>query len=390
MMKPSQLKIVLSEIILKTEITPLVWGSRGIGKSQICSSLTSYLEKITEKPWGLVDLRISTQEISDLTGIPRPWSWKALNKKTGKEAVITETEWSVPSWFPTAEKIAQPDRGLPENGIIFLDEINRGGHQETQAIFQFVLDRRIHTHQLAPGWKIIAAANPPTEEYLVNEFDSALLDRFIHLHLKSDAEDWLSWANSEEGRIDQAVIRFIDTYPEMLYELSDEEKDWTPVIKSSPRSWEGVNTLLQNCQFPPSVAVEIFAGLVGQIRAVTFWEYMNKEYYKPIKAYELMENYQLCRERLLEILAAHRMDQINIIMQDLIELCRKTPDKFRVESFYHFFLDLPDDMKVTLIHSLIDQAQIYQQMNEHGGLLTEIGRIIRELNDEREVVTLPC
>ena len=234
-LRPGQLKAVLSEVILKTEITPLIWGSRGIGKSQIVFALTGDLKKKTGQPWGFVDLRISTQEISDLTGIPKAFSWKAVDVETGREAVITETDWSVPVWFPTVEKVARRERGIPENGIIFLDEINRGGQQETQAIFQFVLDRRIHTHVLAPGWKIAAAANPPTEEYLVNEFDAALLDRFLQLILKPSAADWLEWAQSAEGRICDVIARFIKTHPEMLDEVSEAERSWSPAVTSSPR-----------------------------------------------------------------------------------------------------------------------------------------------------------
>lgn len=381
-MKPAQLKLVLSEIVLKTSITPLVWGSRGIGKSQICASLTRHLAESTGKPWGLVDLRLSTQEISDLTGIPRPWTWKAVNKNTGEDAVIMETDWSVPIWFPTVEKIAQKTRNIPENGIIFLDEINRGGHQETQAIFQFVLDRRIHTHQLAPGWRIVAAANPPTEEYLVNEFDSALLDRFIHLNLKPDSQDWLEWA-SAGGGISPAITSFIDTYPQMLYEISEEEQNWSPIIKSSPRSWEGVNTILKYCQLPAEVEAEVLAGLIGHIPAVTFREFFTKEYSKPLKAADIMENYGKYRDSLLKVLADQRLDQLNIIIQDLIQLCTKSPERFQVENFYLFFLDLPDDLKVTLVHSLLENEVVYGLMNNHSGLLGEISRIMNELGQNQ-------
>lgn len=383
-MKPAQLKLVLSEVILHTNLTPLVWGSRGIGKSQICASLTRHLAEVTGKPWGLVDLRISTQELADLTGIPRPWSWKAVNRLTGEEEVITETDWSVPIWFPTLAKIEIKERRIPEHGIIFLDEINRGGHQETQAIFQFVLDRRIHTHQLASGWKIVAAANPPTEEYLVNEFDAALLDRFIHLNLKPDSRDWLEWANSQEGNISSAITGFIDAYPDMLCELSEGELNWSPVVKSSPRSWEGVNTILKHCRLPAEVEAEVLAGLIGNIPAVTFREFIQKEYSRPLKAAEIMEGYPACRESLLKLLAQQRMDVLNMITQDLIQYCGKNPEIFQVENFYLFFLDLPDDLKVVLVHSLLENEVVYGLMNNHSGLLAEISRIMNELGDKEQ------
>jgi len=374
---------VLGELILKTTITPLIWGSRGIGKSQIVFSLTKELKKSTGKPWGIVDLRISTQEISDLTGIPKAFSWKAVDVGTGREAVITETDWSVPVWFPTAEKIAQKERNIPENGIIFLDEINRGGQQETQAIFQFVLDRRIHTHVLAPGWKIIAAANPPTEEYLVNEFDAALLDRFLQLTLKPCASDWLEWAGSAEGNICDVIARFINTYPEMLYEISEAEHGWSPTVTSSPRAWENVNTVMKNCILPPEVETEVYMGLIGNAAAITFMEYLKNEYEKPVRAMDIMKDYLAVQEKIKKISAANRIDALNITMQDVIDLAKNKPGDFNIDNFYLFLMDLRNDLKVTLVHAMVGNDKIYQLMNEHEGLFAELRRIMHEAGKEQ-------
>lgn len=385
-MKAEHLKHVLREIILKTNITPLIWGSRGIGKSQIVAALSKELEEITGKPWGLVDLRISTQEISDLTGIPRAFTWKAVDVNSGKEAVITETDWSVPSWFPTVEKIMQKERNIPENGIVFLDEINRGGQQETQAIFQFVLDRRIHTHVLAPGWKIIAAANPPTEEYLVNEFDAALLDRFLQLILKPDADEWLVWARSPQGDISETITRFISTHPDMLCQISETEHSWSPAITSSPRSWEAVDTIMKNCKLPPEVETEVYAGLVGNIPAVTFMEFVRNEYERPVQAAEIMENYLSVRARIRKICDENRIDQLNMTIQDVIKFAQMRPQNFNVENFYRFFLDLRNDLKVTLVHALLEIKEIYAMMTSHDGLVMEITRIMSEV-EQQEMAT---
>lgn len=381
-MKASDLKKVLGEVILKTNITPLIWGSRGIGKSQLISSLAKELEIRTDKAWGLVDLRISTQEISDLTGLPKAFTWKARDMKTGRETVITETNWSVPLWFPTLEKISQQERGIPENGIIFLDEINRGGHQETQAIFQFVLDRRIHTHSLAPGWKIAAAANPPTEEYLVNEFDISLLDRFLQLVLKPDAQDWLEWAKSREGRVAERVTRFIFTRPEMLCEISESEHSWSPPVSSSPRSWEAVSTIMENCQIPSELEAEVYAGLVGSIPAVSFTDFLKKEYERPVQALQIMKDYPRVREIVKAACEAKRIDQLNITMQDIITLARTKPTEFNMDNFFSFIMDLDSDLKVTLVHSLMEIKEIQPVLNNHEELFNEIIRIMEEVDKQ--------
>lgn len=384
-MKASDLKQVLSEVILKTNITPLIWGSRGIGKSQLIASLAKDLETITGKAWGLVDLRISTQEISDLTGLPKAFTWNARDLKTGRETIVTETDWSVPLWFPTIEKISQKERAIPENGIIFLDEINRGGHQETQAIFQFVLDKRIHTHVLAPGWKIAAAANPPTEEYLVNEFDISLLDRFLQLFLKPDAGDWLDWAASHQGGIADRVTRFIYTRPEMLCEMSESENSWSPPVSSSPRSWEAVSTIMEKCRIPSELEAEVYAGLIGSIPAVTFMDFLKKEYEKPVQALQIMKNYPQVREVIKAACEAKRIDQLNITMQDIIALARTKPGEFNMENFFSFLMDLESDLKVTLIHALMEVKEIQPLLNNNDELFTEVIRIMEEVDSQTVV-----
>lgn len=384
-MKASDLKKVLSEVILNTNITPLIWGSRGIGKSQLISSLTKELEMNTGDVWGLVDLRISTQEISDLTGLPKAFTWKARDMRTGQESVITETDWSVPLWFPTIEKIDHKERGIPKNGIIFLDEINRGGHQETQAIFQFVLDRRIHTHNLAPGWKIAAAANPPTEEYLVNEFDISLLDRFLQLVLKPDPQDWLDWAHSHKGRIAEGVARFIFTRPEMLCQMSESEHSWSPPVSSSPRSWEAVSTIMEKCRIPLELEAEVYAGLIGSIPAVTFTDYLKKEYERPVQALQIMRDYPRVREVVKAACEEKRIDQLNITLQDIITLAKTKPDEFNMENFFNFIMDLDSDLKVTLIHSLMEIKEIQPILNNHDELFTEIIRIMEEVDKQAAV-----
>ena len=386
-MRPTHLKHVLREIVLKTNITPLIWGSRGIGKSQIVYELSKNLGKVTGQPWGFVDLRISTQEISDLTGIPRAYTWKAVHADTGREAVITETDWSVPVWFPTAEKIAQKGRDVPANGIIFLDEINRGGPQETQAIFQFVLDRRIHTHVLAPGWKIVAAANPPTEEYLVNEFDAALLDRFLQLTLKPSTADWLEWAASPDGDICAVVARFIDTHPEMLCEISETEHSWSPVVTSSPRAWEIVNTIMKKCRLSPEVVTEVYTGLVGNAAAIALVEFLKNEYEKPVQGWEIMKNYPEVQEKVRKICEKNRLDVLNIIMQDVIKLANTKPEDFNVQNFYLFLMDLRNDLKVTLVHALSGNDKVYPLMNGHEELFSEITRILHETEKEQQAAT---
>ncbi|HHV71541.1 MAG TPA: hypothetical protein GXX38_02870, partial [Clostridia bacterium] len=111
-------KIVLKEILKKTDITPFLWGERGIGKSQCVYQVAQELSADGEK-WDVIELRIGQMEVGDLIGVPKVEKGRTI--------------WARPEWFPTTGK-----------GIIFLDEPNRDNAGDvTQAIFQLVLDKRL-------------------------------------------------------------------------------------------------------------------------------------------------------------------------------------------------------------------------------------------------------
>ena len=205
-MKPNELKQALT-ITYKANIPTLVWGDAGLGKSEIIKQLGKELGV------PVVDLRLATQEVGDLTGVPY------YNPMTGF------TEWGKPSWWHHFE-------GQPE-AILFLDELNRGTKEVLQAVYQLVLDRRLHTHQLPDQVRIFAAANPPEGDYDTGTLDTALHTRFTHLKLDTDPTQWLDNCASS---IHEAVLGYIAASPASLAELNT-SFDVGKVARYTSRTW---------------------------------------------------------------------------------------------------------------------------------------------------------
>src|SRR5512137_1126493 len=184
-MNVEQMKTVLAEILIKTDLTPCVVGHRGVGKSagiiQVCRELGRRYHP----------LRLGQMEVGDLVGIPY---------RDG-----TVMHWSRPSWWP-------------EDGdgdtIVHCDELNRAQQEDTlQAIFQFVEPpvegeaRALHTHRLAPQHKVVVTINPPDGSYQVATLDRALIDRMVMLYVESDFNCWSRYA--AERSLDDAVRQFL-------------------------------------------------------------------------------------------------------------------------------------------------------------------------------------
>ena len=74
-------KKVVKQACIK-KVTPMLWGKAGIGKSEVVVSVakemakdkgiefTTDYDKFDGNHFGLVDLRLGTQEVGDLIGIP--------------------------------------------------------------------------------------------------------------------------------------------------------------------------------------------------------------------------------------------------------------------------------------------------------------------------------
>jgi len=327
-------------------LTPILWGKAGIGKSQLVKQIaeeharennlefTNNPINFDEKHFGFVDLRLGQMEVGDLIGMPN----------IGKDG---RTEWASPSWYPRNEN---------SRGIIFVDELNRGRLDVIQAIFQLVWDRRIHTHALPKGWKIVSACNPSGGEYFVNELDEALLDRFIHIKLNPEVKEWVEWAKDKErGNINVGVTDFIEKYPEML---GNENHDIPLNIKPNPRSWEVISKILTN--LPENLWLEVAIGILGNECAIPYIENLRKNIEKPIRAEDILQNYKEYKKVIKSYGKKDnaRFDLLKISCDDIERILKKdyvSKDLSENEekNLVDFLKDLPSDLSFAVIKALV-------------------------------------
>ncbi|MBN1606670.1 MAG: hypothetical protein JW940_08550, partial [Polyangiaceae bacterium] len=96
---------------------------------------------------------------------------------------------------------------------------------------------------------------------------SALANRFCHIEVEAELEDWVAWARTEGLHPD--VIGFVRFEPHLLFQLSgDTERGWP-----SPRSWERVSLELEHAVrlgLDDASLALIVQGLVGPAAATEF------------------------------------------------------------------------------------------------------------------------
>jgi hypothetical protein len=332
-MNVEQMKLVLKEILVKTDLTPCVVGHRGVGKTagvvQVCREISRRY----------VPLRLGQMEVGDLVGIPY------------REGEIMR--WSRPSWWPTAED---------EETVIHCDELNRAQQEDTlQAIFQFVEPpvegqwRALHRHRLSPKHKVAVSINPPDGTYQVATLDRALLDRMVMLYVETDYQCWTRYA--KQRQLDAGVQEFLAGTPHLL---AKQGSALDMQMEPTERAWEMVSILRKNCRFSQDLEMEVYAGIVGKEAAIMFLRWCAEHRERPVPARQILDSWDAVAQRV----ADQRDDLQAVTMSDMVTTLEIAPDlePDQEQNLVNYIGVLPRDMRFGLVKSLVKIPHVAQAL----------------------------
>jgi MoxR-like ATPase len=243
----------ITRILLQQRDVPIyIWGLPGIGKSDVVKQAGGILSK------PVTDVRLSLMDPTDLRGIPM--------------IVNGEAQWMKPGFLPKEE-----------GSILFFDELNHAAPSVQSAAFQIILDGRIGEHVLPKDTMRLAAGNKKANGMLGYDLPLPLKNRFIHIEMRHDLDDWLEWA--EENDVDERVLAFIRAKSEMLMQVPASEKITTTYGFPTPRSWAFVSNILKGLTFARNVDIlrPMIDGAIGPVASATFMAYLRmlEEYHTP-------------------------------------------------------------------------------------------------------------
>lgn len=249
-MTPSQVAAQIP-VLMSAGLSIYLHGPTGIGKSTVVADYCKAHDL------ELKDVRASQLDPVDARGIP-----------------IANHEKGVTSWLP-------PDF-LPREGkgILFLDELNRANQDTQSALYQLILEGRLGDYIKPDSWSIIAAGNRDIDGCMVQPMSRALKNRFIHLEMESNYDDWHKWAHG--NGINERVIAFMKHRPLALDEANqavrDDKGDKMNMIRNAnafatPRSWEFASRILDKAipaGFGLTDCFDMLQGTIGEGMATEF------------------------------------------------------------------------------------------------------------------------
>mgnify|MGYP001050638099 CR=1 FL=1 len=218
-----------------------MWGPPGVGKSDIIHQLGNEMNA------AVIDIRLSLWEPTDIKGIPF------------YDPASSTMKWGSPSELPNEEFAAQ----YP-NVILFLDEMNSAAPSVQAAAYQLILNRRVGQYRLPDNVLIVAAGNRDGDKGVTYRMPAPLANRFMHIEVKVDFDDWCEWAIS--NKVHKDVVGYLTFSKGDLYDF--DPKSGSRAF-ATPRSWSFVSELLYS-KASDDVLLDLVAGTVGEGLALKF------------------------------------------------------------------------------------------------------------------------
>ncbi len=215
-----------------------LWGPPGIGKSDIVKQIGEDADR------EVIDVRLALWEPTDIKGIPY------YNADLGKMV-----------WAPPAELPVDED----STALIFLDELNSAPPAVQAAAYQLILNRRVGTYVLPKGVDIVAAGNREGDRGVTYRMPAPLANRFVHLEMKVDFDDFQDWATLNKVHPD--VVGYVGFAKQDLYDFDPKSSS---KAFATPRSWVFVSDLLDDDDTDLDTLQNLIAGAIGDGLAVKF------------------------------------------------------------------------------------------------------------------------
>ncbi len=286
-----------------------IWGPPGIGKSEVVHQIGDEYKKSL-----VIDIRLSLWEPTDIKGIPY------------FDAVQGRMVWAPPVELPdeaTAKKY--------DIIILFMDEMNSAPPAVQAAAYQLILNRRVGTYHLPKNVVIVAAGNREADKGVTYRMPAPLANRFVHLEMKVDFDDWFSWAS--ENRLHQDVVGYISFSKKDLYDFDPKSPSRS---FATPRSWSFVSELLEDDD-DENTTTDLVSGAVGEGLAVKFMAH-RKVASKLPKPIDILDG----KVKELETKEISAMYSLTVsLCYELKEACDKNDKKFdeKTNNFLRFAMD---------------------------------------------------
>jgi hypothetical protein len=300
----------------------------GVAKSAIGKSIA---EKMGFR---YMDIRLSMVDETDVGLYPNV-SEVDVNGK-----MVKCLDFVVPRWAIEANK--QPT-------IIHFEELNRASQQVRNAALQILLERQIGTDfNFNENVLMMSSGNLGDEDGTdVEEFDSALNNRLVHINHTLAVDEWIGDFATENCH--KLITSFIKAHPEQMYKTSDNSKAY-----ATPRSWTMLSEFIV-CNYGMDASPREFLPLLKEVAsgylgnsAMKFVQYC--EDMLNISIQDVLNNF----DGIKKDLEKYNRDKNSELIQSLKEIDITKLTEKQLANAVKFLKNVGDDEKTAYLLYILD------------------------------------
>ena len=149
--------------------------------------------------------------------------------------------------------------------IFALEEFNSAPPSVMAASYQLILDRRLGEYIVPDGVMLLAMGNRDSDKGVTFKLPKPVANRFVHLEMIVDFDDWLVWAT--QNKIHADVVGYLAKWQSKLLDFQPE----SPLHSfATPRTWEFVAKLISQ----PATGETLRALVCGAIGTAVGTEFL--------------------------------------------------------------------------------------------------------------------
>lgn len=234
--------VELCKHILKAGRVPMVHGSPGQGKSSLAKVIAKAFNLL------LIDIRLSTYDLSYLTGLP---------DMSGKRTILKPIDT-----FPLeGDTVPEGYKGW----LILLDELPSVNPAIEAAAYRILLDREVGNNKLHPKCFVMGAGNQVGQGAIARKQGTATQTRMMHVVTKITAEEFVTYGSSI--KMDSRVLSYINAKPDHLEAYNPQTSDLT---YRNPRSWHMLSDVIKNIPDLSHKHRALLASAIGECGVMDF------------------------------------------------------------------------------------------------------------------------
>lgn len=379
-------------------LTAMLWGGAGVGKSTIINTVGNELDyKVTE-------IRLSTLSPVDVRGIPYVDSENALSFDT-LEAVnrlinklqVKSNEDSDMIQLPNNDKLKSklaelksslenssleqrfrfiPPEFMPTGNeakpiLLFFDEINTSVPANQVVAYEIALDRKMGGHPLPEGTCVVMAGNRVKDRGATYEMPMPLANRLIHIEVTSEIDQFIEYGMSKQFH--EGVLAFLKTKPQLL-EVAPSSGNWA---FPTPRTWEMSSNIILDAEdnnINELDTKKIVSATIGSGAASELFTFLKLRDKLPDLDHILKTGEQWTSDQ-KDILYFYVITLSNRLLRYVDAEKKDYMDK--IDNYINAIDELDAEMKALSINCIISNKKIMLYMGRNRKLMNSIRKVLK-------------